>query len=108
MASKWLDVVGGLKPATASARGEREQWWDYTRTAALGLRQGKSPACGPGLWSGAQTAGSRVFPASANYARLYGGDGSYTTTGLLVLGSPGFMIGAFAASGMTPMVWCGR
>ena len=48
------------------------------------------------------------FSATANYARLYGGDGSYTTTGLLVLGSPGFMIGAFAASGMTPMVWCGR
>jgi hypothetical protein len=39
------------------------------------------------------------FSATASYARLYGGDGSYSTTGLLALGSPAFMLGAFAASG---------
>jgi hypothetical protein len=31
---------------------------------------------------------------------MYGGDGTYTTSGLLALGSPTFMLGAFAAAGI--------
>lgn len=99
VAGKWLDVVGGLKPAAATGRGEREQWWDYARGAAAGMLEGTLPppvqVYGPVLRRGE----SAYFSATANYARLYGGDGSYTTTGLLALGSPAFMIGAFTASG---------
>lgn len=100
MAGKWLDAMGGgLRPAAANERSERQQWWDYARGAAAGLLEGKAPppvqVYGPVLNRG-ETA---FFSATANYARLWGGDGTYTNTGLLALGSPAFMVGAFAASG---------
>lgn len=99
MEGKWLDLTGDHRPATTSSRGRREQWWDFAHTAAVGLLDGKPPppvqVYGPVLMRGE----AAFFTASADYSRLYSGDGSYTTTGLLALGSPGFMLGAFAASG---------
>ncbi|MFN6548669.1 hypothetical protein [Mycolicibacterium nivoides] len=100
MAGKWLEAMGGgLRPAAANERSERQQWWDYARGAAAGLLEGKAPppvqVYGPVL-NRRETA---YFSATANYARLWGGDGTYTTTGLLALGNPAFMVGAFAASG---------
>ena len=88
-----------MRPAAAAERSEREQWWEYARGAAARLLEGQAPppvqVYGPVLNHG-ETA---FFSATANYARLWGGDGSYTSTSLLALGSPGFMIGAFAVNG---------
>lgn len=39
-----------------------------------------------------------LLEAAATYSRLYGGDGRYSKSDLLVLGRPAVMVGAFAVS----------
>ncbi len=41
-----------------------------------------------------------LFQGKVNYARLYGGDGTYTSTGMFVLGNPAVMLGSLAAAGI--------
>nr|WP_313776829.1 hypothetical protein [Mycobacterium sp.] len=101
--ANWLDTITGVTaPGAARKQSEAEVWAQYARNAAAALRTGAAlpeinvVGMGPVLRRGE----CAFFQGGVNYARMYGGDGTYTTTGLLALGSPAFMLGAFAATGI--------
>lgn len=99
--SKWLETIAGASaPGAARKENEAQAWAQYARQAAAALRDKTGlpeiSVFGPVLGRGERA----FFQGAANYARLYGGDGSYSTTGLLALGNPAFMLGALAASGI--------
>lgn len=91
---------GSSGPTAVRKQDEAEAWTQYACRAAAALQSGTSlpeinvAGMGPVL----RPRERALFQGNANYCRLYGGDGTYTTTGLLALGNPAFMIGAFAAT----------
>lgn len=97
----WLDRIasGTATPQSGGLQHEADQWWRYARQVATAFRENTElptiQVFGPVLLDGE----CAFFQATANYSRMYGGDGSYTTTGLVALGSPAFMVGSLAASG---------
>lgn len=102
--ANWLDTITGAAagPGTARKQTDAEVWAQYARNAAAALRAGIAlpeinvVGMGPVL----RRSERAFFQGGANYARMYGGDGTYTTSGVLALGSPAFMLGAFAAAGI--------
>lgn len=105
--SDWRELVSKAAKATAAAMKapepdgptEPEVWWDYARSAAAAFLRRSAPpeiqVFGPVFNPGEYA----FFHGQAQYARMYGGDGAYSTTGMLALGSPAFTVGALAASG---------
>jgi hypothetical protein len=99
--ANWLDTTSGVT-ASGSVRkqNEAEVWAQYARRVAAALRGGTAlpeiTVYGPVFRPGERA----FFQTSVNYARLYGGDGTYNTSGLLALGSPAFMLSSLAASGI--------
>jgi hypothetical protein len=93
-------LSGVTAPGVVREQNEAEVWEQYARRAAFALRARTAlpeiHVYGPVFRPGERA----FFQGSANYARMYGGDGTYNTTGLLALGSPGFMLGSLAASGI--------
>lgn len=94
-------MAGWLEKPTAARAAVSEQhawWWKYARASAMAFRAGQAPpeveVFGPVLDDGE----SVYFSGSAQYARMYGGDGSYSTTGFIALGSPAVLAGSVAAT----------
>jgi len=101
--ANWLDTLSAAAtPGAARKQSEAQMWAQYARATAAALQARTAlpevnvAGMGPVLYPGERA----LFHGGVDYARLYGGDGSYSTTGLLALGSPAFMIGAFAAAGV--------
>lgn len=99
---RWLDAVSAVTaPGAERKAAEAQAWVEYARTtAALLLAEDTGPPAidvyGPVLYPDE----SAFFEGAADYARLYGGDGSYESSSLLALGSVPFMVGAIAANGV--------
>lgn len=103
MAQRLVETISGVTgPGVARTQGEAEAWAQYARNAAAALRARAAlpevnvVGMGPVLHQGERA----FFQGGANYARLYGGDGTYAGSSLIALGSPAFMLGAFAARGI--------
>ena len=100
--ANWLDTITGVTaPGAARKQSEAEVW--PRRPKRRGRATHRSHAAGNdvvGMGPVLRRGERAFFQGGANYRRMYGGDGTYTTTGLLALGNPAFMLGAFAASGI--------
>jgi hypothetical protein len=100
MASLLSTVTGKAAQNAARARSQNEMWIEYARHAATALRN-RTPLPEITVYGPVLHAGERaLFQGTVNYARMYGGDGTYNTTGMLVLGNPAVMLGSFAAAGI--------
>lgn len=99
--ANWLNTISGAATAKpASTRSQAEVWTEYARSAATALRN-RTPLPGIEVYGPVLRTGERaLFQGDVNYARMYGGDGTYNTTGLFVLGNPAVMLGSFAAAGI--------
>ena len=87
-----------LRAAHEAAAEQSAQWWQYARHSAQLARAGHLP---PRIAVQGIVLGHNEHPlleATAHYARLYGGDGTYYRTSTFAFGSPGFVVGALAAS----------
>lgn len=99
---RWLEAVSAVTaPGAERKTAESQAWVEYARTTAAALLAEDTgpPAIavyGPVLYPDEDA----FFEGSADYARLYGGDGTYESSSLLALGSVPFMVGAFAANGV--------
>lgn len=95
--SKIVDFISAKTPA-ASGPSEEQQWWAYACAAAETARAGELPPAiqvyGPVL----DPDEIAFFHSTAGYARMYGGDGTYSKTGFLALGRPALVAGTLAAS----------
>ncbi|MDQ2638394.1 MAG: hypothetical protein M3Y83_16125 [Actinomycetota bacterium] len=93
-------AITGASAGAARRHDDADTWMQYARHAATALhnRTGlpEINVYGPVLERGERA----FFQGTTNYARMYGGDGTYATTNLFALGSPALMLGAFAASGI--------
>lgn len=87
------------RPMMSPVHNEAGMWWRYARATAVAFLRGAAPpeihVFGPAFGYGENA----YFQGTATYSRMYGGDGSYTTTGLFAFGGPAFTIGALAANG---------
>ncbi|MCZ0730658.1 hypothetical protein [Mycolicibacterium iranicum] len=96
--SQWLARPGAVPSSTPVPVSEHARWWSYAQACAVAFRLGEAPpeidVFGPVLDHDECV----YFSATAQYARLYGGDGSYTTNGFVAFGRPAVMAGALAAS----------
>jgi hypothetical protein len=100
MASLLNTVAGRATPNAPRTRSQTEVWTEYARHAATALRN-RTPLPEITVYGPVLNAGERaLFQGSVNYARMYGGDGTYNTTGMFVLGNPAVMLGSFAAAGV--------
>lgn len=83
--------------AIAAAKREREEWQlgvNWARWLLAGNTPQALTMYGLVLDPGEQA----YIETSAQYARLYGGNGRYTTTGGLFIGKPGMVLGLMAAT----------
>jgi hypothetical protein len=115
--ANWLDTTSGVTAqAVVRKQNEAEAWTRYACYVATALRA-RTALPEINVYGPVFRPGERAFfQESVNYARMYGGDGTYTTTGLLALGSRGFMLGSLAAASSTTAArlgpgatrpWCG-
>lgn len=93
---KWLEWLSAeTTPDTVT-----QAWRHQAKAVAEALKDGRAlpeiRVFGPVLYSGERV----FFDGPATYARKYGGDGSYTTTNVVALGNPSFIVGSMAASGL--------
>lgn len=100
MASLLNAVSGKATSNAARTRTQTEMWLTYARHAAAAMRT-QTPLPEITVYGPVLHAGERaLFQGDVNYARMYGGDGTYNTTGMFVLGNPAVMLGSFAAAGI--------
>jgi hypothetical protein len=99
--ANWLDTISGVTaPSAVRKQNQADDWAGYASYLAAALRAG-TPLREITVYGPVFRPDERAFfQTSVNYACLYGGDGTYNTTSLLALGSPAFMLGSLAASGI--------
>lgn len=87
-----------MQTARVEAAEQSAQWWQYAQGAAREALAGHTPPAMPvhGIVLGHDE--FAILHTEATYARLWGGDGTYSHNSTVAFGGPAFVVGALAAS----------